>query len=148
MRIKFWFTAILLLLSIKLYGQNIRVNNSFIIVVNNKLAKTVSGLQLILSDTIEKKETIDGGYLPGELYVTTTGEKNVLYADSIRTLTLKFDIYEQSGNREVVHNYSIVVNRKWFKSSLIILNIFDINKRKGTYKYTFEVPGYSFGIVK
>ena len=58
---KIRFTLILLIASIKLYSQEIRVNNSFVIVVNNKLTTSVADLRLILSDATGKKETIDGG---------------------------------------------------------------------------------------
>ena len=145
---KIRFTLILLIASIKLYSQEIRVNNSFVIVVNNKLTTSVADLRLILSDATGKEETIDGGYLPGELYVSNIEKKNILYADSVRNLILKFDYYEYQGHKQVIRNYSIPIDRNWFKQSVIILRIFDVNKKRGTYKYSFEVPGFSFGVTK
>jgi len=57
---------------------------------------------------------------------------------------LTFDFYEYKRNKQFIHNYKIYIDRKWFKQSVIIVRISDINKRRGTYKYSFEVPGYSF----
>ncbi|MCO5937433.1 hypothetical protein NAF17_17935 [Mucilaginibacter sp. RB4R14] len=92
-----------------------------------------------------KEDSINGCYYPGVLYVNNMQTKNLLYVDSLKNLTLKFDYYEYPGKKQVIHNYKIELNRKWFKESLIIVKVFDINKKKGTYSYTFEVPGVSFG---
>ena len=148
MKNKYWLTVLLFVVTIKVYGQEIRVNNSFVILVNNNLVTSVGGLKLVLSDSTGKKDAIDGGYYPGVLYVSNIEKKNLLYADSVKKLTLKFDYYEYSGKKQVVHNYSIEIDRKWFKESLIIVKIFDVNKKQGTYNYTFEVPGVSFGTIK
>ncbi|WP_259071970.1 hypothetical protein HDF24_11360 [Mucilaginibacter sp. X4EP1] len=148
MKNKYWLTVLLFVVTIKVYGQEIRVNNSFVILVNNNLVTSVGGLKLVLSDSTGKKDAIDGGYYPGVLYVSNIEKKNLLYADSVKKLTLKFDYYEYSGKKQVVHNYSIEIDRKWFKESLIIIKIFDVNKKQGTYNYTFEVPGVSFGTIK
>ena len=148
MKNKYWLTVLFFIVTIKIYGQEIRVNNSFVILVNNKLVTSVAGLKLVLSDSTEKKDAIDGGYYPGVLYVSNIEKKNLLYTDSVKKLTLKFDYYENSRNKQITHNYSIEIDRKWFKQSLIILRIFDLDKKRGTYKYSFEVPGYSFGEIK
>ena len=148
MKNKYWLTVLLFVVTIKVYGQEIRVNNSFVILVNNNLVTSVGGLKLVLSDSTGKKDAIDGGYYPGVLYVSNIEKKNLLYADSVKKLTLKFDYYENSRNKQITHNYSIEIDRKWFKQSLIILRIFDLDKKRGTYKYSFEVPGYSFGEIK
>ncbi|RYE12840.1 MAG: hypothetical protein EOP45_22210 [Sphingobacteriaceae bacterium] len=145
MKSKNWFTIFLIVVCIKSYGQEIRVNNSFIILVNDKLVRTVAGLKLITSDANGKDDSINGGYYPGVLYVSTTQMKNLIYADSLKNLIVKFDYYEYLGKKQVIHNYEIEINRKWFKESLIIVKIFDIKKKQGTYNYTFEVPGVSFG---
>ena len=91
---------------------------------------------------------IDGGYYPGVLYVSNVQKKNLLNADSLKRLTLKFDYYEYRGKKQVVHNYSVEINRKWFKESIIIVKITNVSARQGIYNYTFEVPGYSFGKMK
>lgn len=149
MKHKYWFTVLFLfIVSIKLYGQDVRVNNSFVILINDKLARTVAGLQLISSDVNGKEDSIDAGYYPGVLYVSNIQKKNLLYADSLKKLTLKFDYYEDSKGKQVIHNYSIELNRTWFKESLIIVKIFDVDKKRGTYKCSFEVPGHSFGTNK
>ena len=145
MKINYWIIFILILVSSKLYSQEVRVNNSLIILVNDKLITSVEGVRLVLSDSTGKEEIINGGYYPGVLYVRNIETKNVLYADNVRKLTLLFDYYEYGRSEQFVHNYKIDIERLWFKESLIILRIFDINKKRGTYKYTFEVPGYSFG---
>ena len=145
MKNKYWLIVILLIASIKLYGQEVRVNNSFIILVNDKLIRTVIGVNLTTTDFSGKEDSIDGGYYPGVLYVNNTQTKNLLYADSLKSLTLKFDYYEYIGKKQVIHNYKIELDRKWFNESLIIVKVFDINKKNGTYRYTFEVPGVSFG---
>lgn len=144
MKNKYWFTVILFIASIKLYGQEVRVTNSFIILVNDKLINTVSGLRLVLSDSTGKKEFIEGGYYPGVLFVKNIETKNVLFADSVRKLTLLFDYYGYGQDNEFISNYKISIGRRWLKESLIILRIFDINKRRKTYKYTFEIPGLYF----
>jgi len=61
---------------------------------------------------------------------------------------LEFDYYEYIRNKQIIHNYSIIIDRKWFKESLIILKIFYGDKKPEVYKYTFVVPGYSFSEVK
>jgi hypothetical protein len=141
---KYWLTTILFIASIKLYGQEVRVTNSFIILINDKLATTVEGLQMVLSDTTGKEDVTNGGYYPGVLFVKNIETKNVLFADSVRKLTLLFDYYAYGRGNDFIHNYKINIERRWFKESLIILRIFDINKRRGTYKYTFEIPGLYF----
>jgi len=78
MKIKQLLTLLLFLASIKLYGQEVRVNNSFVILINNKLVTSVSGLRLILSDTTGKNDALDGGYYPGVLYVNNI-EKKIYY---------------------------------------------------------------------
>lgn len=149
MKHKFWFTVLFFfVISIKIYGQEIRVNNSFVILVNDKLARSVAGLKLITFDFNGKEDSINGGYYPGVLYVSNIKMKDLLYADSLKKLTLKFDYYEYPRKKQIVHNYSIEIDRKWFKESLIIVKIFDVNKNQGTYNYTFEVPGISFGTIK
>jgi len=65
MKNKYWFVIILFFASIKLYGQDVRVNNSFIILVNDKLITTVEGLRLILSDTTGKKRIYKWWLLSG-----------------------------------------------------------------------------------
>ncbi len=149
MKNKYWLTVIFLfIISIKLYGQEIRVNNSFVILINDRLARSIAGLKLIAMDRKGDKNSINGGYYPGVLYVSNEQTKSLLYADSLKKLTLKFDYYEYAGEKQIVHNYSIDIDRRWFKESLIIVKISDISKRRGTYNYTFEVPGYSFGEIK
>ena len=142
--IKALIFIILMIVSLKLHAQEIRVNNSFIILINDKLITTAAGVELILSDTTGKEEVIIGGYYPGVLYVNNVQTKNILYADSVRSLTLSFDYYTYRRENEAIHNYKIKISRHWFKESLIIVRIFDINKKRGTYKYTFDVPGHSF----
>ena len=149
MKRKNWLTVLFLfMMSIKLYGQEVRVNNSFVILINDKLARSIAGLKLITGDGTASKNSINGGYYPGVLYVSNEQTKNLLYADSLKKITLKFDYYEYPGGKQIVRNYSIDIDRKWFKESLIIVKISDINKKRGTYNYTFEVPGYSFGTIK
>lgn len=149
MKNKYWLTALFLfIISIKLYGQEIRVNNSFVILINDRLVRSIAGLKLITVDDKGNKNVINGGYYPGVLYVTNEQTKILLYADSLKELTLKFDYYEYAGEKQFVRNYSIDIDRKWFKESLIIVKISDVNKRRGTYNCTFEVPGYSFGVIK
>jgi len=149
MKHKYWFAVLFLfLISTKLHGQEIRINNSFVILINDKLARNIAGLKLILVDEKGNKDSIDGGYYPGVLYVSNEQKKQLLYADSLKKLTLKFDYYEYPGRKQVVYNYSIDIDKKWFKESLIIVKITDISKKRGTYNYTFEVPGYSFGSIK
>ena len=146
MKNKYWLVVIIFFAATKVYGQDVRVGSNFIILVNNKLPTTVEGLQLILSDTTGKEESISGGYIPGELFVTTNEARNLLFADSVRTLTLAFDFYVYGRDNKFIHNYKIFIDRRWFKQSVIIVRIFDIDKRRGTYKYSFEVPGYSFAL--
>ncbi|MCO5936229.1 hypothetical protein NAF17_11835 [Mucilaginibacter sp. RB4R14] len=131
--------------SVNLYGQEIRVNNSFVILVNDKLMRSVSGVKFVTFDANGKEDRIDGGYYPGVLYVYNTLTKNLLYADNLNGLIMKFDYYEYSGGKQTVNNYSIELNKTWLKESLIIVKIFDVNIKRGTYNYTFEVPGVSFG---
>ena len=146
MKNKYWFILILCFAVLKLHGQDIRVGNNFIILFNDKLTSNVAALQLILTDTTGKAASIKGGYIPGELFVTTVEAKKVLFADSVRVLTLAFDNYEYKRDNMFINNFKIFIDRRWFKSSMIILRIFDINKRRGTYKYSYEVPGYSFAL--
>jgi len=147
MKITYWIIFILILVSSKLYSQEVRINNSFIILVNDKLITSVEGVRLVLSDSNGKEEIINGGYYPGVLYVNNIETKNILYADSTRKLTLLFDYYKYGRANQLIHNYKVNIERRWFKESLIIVEIFDINKRRGTYKYTFEVPGYYCGKI-
>lgn len=147
MKISYWIISILILVSSKLFSQEVRVNNSFIILVNDKLTTTVEGARLILSDSTGRKESINCSYYPGVLSVRNIETKEILYADTVRKLTLAFDDYEYGRDKQFIHNYKINIERRWFKESLIIVKIYDINKRSGTYRYTFEVPGYSFGKV-
>lgn len=142
----YWISLLfVLVVSVKSYGQMIRLNNSFIILINDKLVTNVAGVRIISTDRYGKEDSIDGGYLPGVLYVDNMQKRNLFTADSLKKLTLKFDYYESKGKNLHYNNYSIKLNRKWFKESMIIVEISDVNKRKGTYNYTFEVPGVSFG---
>lgn len=84
MKNKYCITVILLILSMKLLGQEVRVNNSFVILVNDKLVTTVAGLQLILTDSTQKQDIIKSGYYPGVLYVNSIGAKNILYTDTTK----------------------------------------------------------------
>ena len=144
MKNKYWFAVILFFAITKAHGQDIRVGNNFIILINGKLAQTIEGVKLVLSDANGKEESIHSGYIPGELSVSTIEAKNVLFGDSVRTLTLKFDYDEYGSNKTFIHNFKIGIDRHWFKTSLIILRIFDFKKRQKTYKYSFEVPGIYF----
>jgi hypothetical protein len=147
MKIIYYVVVLLALIPSILHAQEVRVNNSFIILVNNKLATAVAGLTLILSDSTGKEEIISGGYYPGVLYVKNIETKNILMADSLRRLTLVFNNYYDHGKTYPSNNYRIAIDRRWFRESLIIVRIDDINRRRGTYKYSFEVSGHHFGKI-
>ena len=76
---KIRFTLILLIASIKLYSQEIRVNNSFVIVVNNKLTTSVADLRLILSDATGKEETIETGGIFRANYMLAILKRKTFY---------------------------------------------------------------------
>lgn len=133
------------IVSVKLYGQEVRITNSFIILVDNKLINTVSGVRLVLSDSTGKKEFIEGGYYPGVLFVKNIESKNAIANNTLRKLALSFDYYAYGRDNDFISNYIVSIDKRWLKESLIILRIFDINKRRKTYKYTIEVPGYILG---
>ncbi|MGN6638213.1 MAG: hypothetical protein ACTHJ8_04820 [Mucilaginibacter sp.] len=142
MKNKYWFIIILFLSSNKLFGQEIRVNNSFIIVINNKVTTTVDRLRLMLSDSTGKKQSIDGDYYPGVLSVNNIEDKKILDADSVSSLTLAFDSYAYYKSKQITSNYKIKLNWHWLKHySFIILRIVDLKNDK--YKYSFEFPGWS-----
>jgi hypothetical protein len=144
---KYLFVMLLLCVtSINLHGQEVRVNNSFIILINDELAKSPAGVHLTLTDRTGKAEVIQAGYYPGVLYVDNTETKNVLFGDSTRILTLSFDVYRYKGDNTFINNYKINIERRWFKESLMILKIYDLNQSRNTYKYTFEIPGVYFSI--
>ena len=145
---KYWLVILFsVTVPIKLLGQEVRLNNSFIILINDKLPSYVSSLKFISVNYNGKEDSIDGGYYPGVLYLSNEQERNILYADSLKKLTLKFDHYEYFGKRQMLSNYSIDIDRRWLKQPYIIVKISDFNKKKGLYKYTFEVSGITFGTV-
>ncbi|MGN6638216.1 MAG: hypothetical protein ACTHJ8_04835, partial [Mucilaginibacter sp.] len=76
MRGKYWFTVLFLLtIFIKIHAQEIRVNNSFVILINDRLARSIEHLKLISIDENGNKDSIDGGYYPGVLYVSNEQKK-------------------------------------------------------------------------
>ncbi len=147
MKRKYWFFILFVIYSINSFGQNFRINNSFIILVNNNLTMNVSAVRLILSDTTGKEKSISAAYLPGDLYVNDSEKKRMLDSDTTSNLFLAFDNYDYRRKNGLVNSYRITISRKWLKESLIVLKITDIDKKRGTYKYSFDIPGYVFGTI-
>jgi hypothetical protein len=102
----------------------------------------------VLTDSTQKEDIINAGYYPGVLFVNSVGAKNIVYTDTTKKMTLRFDYYDYRGKKELVYNYNININQQWFKESLIILKIYNINKNRGIYEYTYEVPGIYFPIKR
>lgn len=146
MKNKYYLILISLIVSFKLYGQDVRFNNSFVIVINDKLVTSVEGLQLVLTDSTKKEEVITAGYYPGVIYVNNIEEKNFFYADQSRQVTLKFICYDNVGRKRLGGNYSISMAKDWFNKSLIIVKIAEKSKRRGLYKYSFDIPGLLFPV--
>ncbi len=146
MNYKNWLAIFLFSLCSIARAQEIRVTNSFIILINNELPQSVAGMKFVLSKQGEKDDIILGGYYPGVLYTENVESKNLLYSDSTKRLHIVFKNYKYKNDREVGGYYDIDIKRCWFKESLIILKIHDINTTKDKYTYSFEIPGYTFGV--
>ena len=143
-------SLLLLIASLKIYGQELRVNNSFIIVVNEKVAVTsIAKVRLLVNKAAGKTESIEMGYLPGDLYFLSPGDKGKMSSDTVSNILLAFDSYEYNKGSQSVRNYQIPLNKEWFKYSFIVLKIHDLDKRKSlnfqgeTYSYAMDFPGYS-----
>ncbi len=141
MKKNYLFALIILFNSSNLFGQEIKVGNSFIIVINKEVVSGVKNLRFTFKDKNGKEEFINGGYLPGALLVDNVVEKKKFDADSTKRFLLKFDRF--SNNMINVYSYEIGINQEWLGESYVVVKIFD-SKRK--YKYFLEVPGRAFPI--
>jgi hypothetical protein len=143
LEMKYLFTIILISSFFKLHAQEYRVNNSFIIMFNDKILKDVYNVKLTMTGPAGKATIIPADYVPGDLFAITQTEQALVKADSVRNIQLSFDYNEFREEKRTLKNYKISILHKWLKAPYIILRIAD--QSATTYKYAFEVPGMIFG---
>jgi hypothetical protein len=150
----FLIGVILLIISTKPYCQEIRICNSFVIAVNGEIAvSSIARPRLIVSKKDGGKGTIEMGYVPGDLYFVSKEDKEKVYSDTVSDIVLEFNNYMYPKGKQLIKNYRIQLSKKWFQYSFIVLQIYDLDKRKyknkvpavkgGNYSYDMDFPGYS-----
>jgi hypothetical protein len=125
------------------YGQDVRKNLDFIIVIDDNIAVgSIVSLQIeLVSET--SKEAIAASYYPGSLSLTESDYGKIM-SDSTKAINLKFIHYEYVGQNQVTYNYDIELKREWLKDYFNILRIYDLNKKKYKAKYSPSGPGKNY----
>ncbi|AWG26928.1 hypothetical protein [Flavobacterium kingsejongi] len=125
-------------------AQDAKRTFNFIITVDENIATTLHGGEIILSKANDIFRTIHLTYDPGNLSMNQTDYDEIIKFDG--SITLKFDYHEYVKDEQKVINYEIEMGKIWFEQSYLILNILNTNKKK--YKkveplqgkeYTFEL---------
>jgi len=144
---KHLLSLVLILFSFQLLAQKVRVNENFVISIDNDIALSITNVRFIIMDSSNKKSTIAADYIPGELAVYKTEEKIKLCTDTMAAgVTLAFDDITVKKKETVVHTYEIPLNVKWFNYSFAVLRINNLHKNKyqeDEYYYSWSFPGYS-----
>jgi hypothetical protein len=159
MKIGFLICLTILIASQAANSQDIRMTNSFVIAVNDKVVvSSLARARLIVNKIDGKKEILDVGYVPGDLYFNSAPDKEKVYSDSATDVILEFDNYEYPKGKQTVRNYQIHLNKKWFQYSFIVLRIYDSDQKKHinglasthrtNYSYILDFPGYSITDAK
>ena len=138
--------------SLTLYSQSQypRFNDGFVISVNNELSG-IDKVKLILYETLNKTDTIEADYVPGNLFFSGNEDKKKLYSDTISGILLTFEkyeyYYEHKKGKPYHRNYQVKIDKEWVKYNSIVLKIQDLNKRNhpshtgDRYSLTYDFPG-------
>ncbi len=128
------------------YSQDFRIGRNFVIAINNELAVNINGsVRFRIKELNGKEKIMDGGYMPGELYLSNKEDYLNFISDSLSGITLEFDNYVYKKNKMYISNYSVNISRYWLEYDYIILYIYNRSKNNKTNKYSFawSFPSYS-----
>ncbi len=115
-----------------LFGQDTKVN--LVIKLNDKLLEDgISNVRLAI-ETSSDKYNSDVQYYPGDL-VLPAEVMTILKRDSIKSLTLTFDISTFKGDKHDILNIKTGFSAYFITQRYVILNVFDL--RKGKFKRQF-----------
>lgn len=112
-----------------LFGQDTKVN--LVIKLNDKLLEDGILNTRLAIETSSDKYNIDVWYYTGDL-VLPAEVMTILTRDSIKSLTLTFDISTFKGDKHDILNIKTEFSVHFITQRYVILNVFDL--RKGKFK--------------
>ena len=153
MKIKVFFTLILICNFLFGYSQVIDKKINLIIVIDNEIAVgSIFVTNLYITDEVNNKLKIPVNYYPGSLTLPYSDYEKLV--NNARKVILRFDYYDYSGKQQQVYNYEFELNKEWLKEPFLIFNVFNIDKKQfrkypplsKTQNYTFSItsPNYTF----
>lgn len=121
------------LLTVSLFGQETKVN--LVIQWNDKLVRQeVTNLRLYI-ETNQETHNLDVGYNTGDLILPADATA-ILSRDSIKSMTLMFDLNSFKGNKHKILNVKTDFSKFLMGQPYLILNVYDFNDKK--YKRKFK----------
>ena len=111
----------------KSYSQKEKGINLIIEIDEKIIARSLTNLKIILTDSNNIVSQIDADYYVGNLNLKDTDYQNLLLSKSI---CLKFDYTEYNKGKQETHNYELNLKNSGLKSLYNIIKIYNLNKRK------------------
>jgi hypothetical protein len=144
--------------NVKSYCQENSKGVNFVITVDdNVVVGSIANLRLIASDADGKRKIIDIAYIPGELSIKNV-DMGELLSSKLNTVLLAFDYYEFCNGKQIIHNYEIEIEKKWFNFSYMVLRVYNLDKKKYrkifyplkgcNYTYEIDFPSNSMTRIK
>lgn len=145
---KFFFFLIFLTRLQLSYSQDVNKNIDFIIVIDEKVAVGAISLVKINSKTANEEIEITPDYYPGNLSITQTDYERLFKQDT-KSIMLSFTFNDNKGKRIKSYRYQIELKKEWMSDYFIILNIYNLDKKKYRKRYLplSESKNYTFEIV-
>lgn len=131
--------------------------NLIVLIDENIVVGSLSGLKLVAVAANGNKETINADYYPGNLSLSEDDYKKLLDT-TIKTVYLVFNYTEYQNKKQQTYNYEIDLNKGWLQHYYYILHIYNTTKKKYTkmftvpegkeYVYEFDYPGGSTKLIR
>jgi hypothetical protein len=157
MKIIVLIIGLLILVSPVAQGQEFRINNAFVVVINDKPALSLSSPRLILCRKDGSKKIINADYVPGDLFCINKEDKDEI-SSSTDSLFFVFDYVRYDKGKQIGRVYRIQIGHGWLTYSFIVMRIHDLSKRERMrenisadtpdYYVSWDFPGYSMFPLK
>jgi hypothetical protein len=130
----------LLMIPLKGYNQNI----DLILVIDKEIVLdfSVTKTQLNLSYSNGQKSILPLSYFPGNLSMGTD-VLNEIKSEKIDSIFFEFSYYEYKGENQLIYNYSIKMEKSWLQDKYLVLNIYNLDKKKFKRRFNF-IKGVSY----
>ena len=109
------------------FGQDTKVN--LVIKLNDKLLEDGVSSSRLAIVTDKEKHNLEVQYYTGDL-ILPADAMTILNRDSIKSMTLTFDISTFKGDKQDILNIKTTFSKYFITQPYVILNVFDLRDKK------------------